>query len=352
MTLLPDLTIIIPTLNEAGHLKVLLTDLSAQHQVRLQLVISDGDSTDATLREVDQALAAFRIPIRLVNGPAGRPAQINRGAALAESNWLMILHADSRLPDPLALRTALDLLMATKKRRNDSRVAGRFCLRFAQTGPTAIPELFFAEAKARLNRADCIHGDQGILLPTVWFRELGPLPEDMPMLAETRLANQALALGEMMLFPAELITSPRRFVIEGLARRQALNALIMNCAAIHWPAFFAAALPLYRPQTENQQPLPLRGILAATHQLLRREPPREHRRIWRATGAYAAANTWQLAFWLDVTRAQLKHPVATSCLHWYDHHLANAVTSPPGQWLAMLLTWCWFQTTRRTTPPP
>jgi hypothetical protein len=262
---------------------------------------------------------------------------------------MMILHADSRLTDPRALRNAMDQLAKTAARRTDTRVAGRFRLRFALTDLPDAPGFTYYEAKARLNRSGCIHGDQGLILPTAWFRELSPLPEDLPMLAETQLADQLLTTGEMLLFGAEIITSPRRFLVEGLARRQTLNAVIMNCAAIGWTAFFTSAMPLYQTQSAAQ-PLSLRQVFTSIQNLLQQEPKCERHRIWRATGAYVAANAWQLAFWCDVHHARPAQPTHTPCLHWFDRHLAHPLSSPGGRWWATLLTWCWFQIMRRTAP--
>ena len=126
----------------------------------------------------------------------------------------------------------------------------------------------------------------------------------------------------------------------------------MNFAAIGWPTFFNAALPIYQAPAATEGPLPLATILNTIQTMLHRESPAERRRIWRATGAYVAANAWQLAFRLD-----LRHPASSGARHtpWldrYDRHLAPLVNSPAGQRLAQLLTWCWFQLVRRRAATP
>jgi hypothetical protein len=340
--MLSELTIIVPTLNEGATLPLLLDDLAAQQSVRFTLIISDGGSVDGTLL----AAAQTPFPTRIIEGPAGRPGQIDRAAALVDSRWLLLLHADSRLPERQALRSALDLLTAAVGESRDNTVAGRFRLCFATDGNLTNQQRYRLEQKARLNRPGCIHGDQGLLLATTRYRDLAPFPSIMAMLAETMLADQLLATGIMLLFPHDIVTSARRFTAEGLAARQTLNALIMNAAAIGWPAFFTSALPLYHTPAESTGTLPLARILQQIGQLLRQETPAEQRRIWRATGAYVAANAWQLVFRVDLLRAKLAPQPPTTLIDHYDRWLSPLINRPLGQRLAQWLTWCWFQLTR------
>ncbi len=342
MSMPPELTIIVPTLNEGATLPFLLGDLAAQQSVQFTLIISDGGSVDGTILAATDA----PFPTRIIEGSAGRPGQIDRAAALVDSHWLLLLHADSRLPERQALRSALDLITATAREHGDNAVAGRFRLCFANDGNLTDQQRNRLEQKARLNRPGCIHGDQGLLLATNRYRAGTPLSTAAPMLAETMLADQLLATGSMLLFPHDIVTSARRFTAEGLAARQILNALIMNAAAIGWPTFITAPLPLYQTSAESTGPLRLAEILEQIHQLLRQETTAERRRIWRATGVYVAANAWQLAFRLDLlsTRSTTKPP--TTMLDWYDRWLSPLINSPPGQYLAQWLAWCWFHLAR------
>ena len=69
----PILSVIIPTLNEQDCLPALLTDLNAQKEVNLEIIIADGGSTDDTLKRC----SAFN-PI-VVQAPCGRASQLNAG---------------------------------------------------------------------------------------------------------------------------------------------------------------------------------------------------------------------------------------------------------------------------------
>src|SRR5512145_1536444 len=108
--MIPELSIIIPTLNEAGTLSWLLADLAVQIDIGFEILVSDGDSTDGTGEVAAATLARHRLAGAVLTGTAGRGRQLNRGAARARGEWLLFLHADSRLPDPAALAESLAFL--------------------------------------------------------------------------------------------------------------------------------------------------------------------------------------------------------------------------------------------------
>ena len=85
------LSIIIPTLNESKNLPLILSDLSEFNNI-LEILIIDSTSRDKTK------------DIALINGAKfykidknNRGLQLNYGAKKAKGNWLLFIHADSRL---------------------------------------------------------------------------------------------------------------------------------------------------------------------------------------------------------------------------------------------------------------
>ena len=88
---LPTLSIIIPTLNEAIHLPLLLADLNAW-PYDFELTIVDGGSFDLTISIAQiQGLDVIKSPKK------NRGYQLKAGAKNARGDWLLFLHADSRL---------------------------------------------------------------------------------------------------------------------------------------------------------------------------------------------------------------------------------------------------------------
>ncbi|MDP2183709.1 MAG: glycosyltransferase [Actinomycetota bacterium] len=88
----PTLTVVIPTLNEAERLAVLLERLAAQTYPADAVVIADAGSTDAT-REI--AIAAGAI---VVEGGKPGPGR-NAGAAAATTDLILFLDADDEPSD-------------------------------------------------------------------------------------------------------------------------------------------------------------------------------------------------------------------------------------------------------------
>ena len=95
----PTLSIIIPTLNEAIHLPLLIADLNAW-PYNFELIIVDGGSTDLTISIAKiQGLDIIKSPQK------SRGYQLKIGASKASGDWLLFLHADSRLDKTWAKST-------------------------------------------------------------------------------------------------------------------------------------------------------------------------------------------------------------------------------------------------------
>ena len=88
----PELSVVIPCLNEAARLPLLLADLH-RGELELEILLADGGSSDATPQVAGQSGA------RLIKiHPPGRGRQLRAAANQARGDWLLFLHADSRLP--------------------------------------------------------------------------------------------------------------------------------------------------------------------------------------------------------------------------------------------------------------
>jgi rSAM/selenodomain-associated transferase 2 len=224
----PELSIIIPLLNEAGRIETTLRMLARQEGIDFEVILSDGFSTDDTLARAAALRQSLPFELTIVTGGRGRGRQLNRGTAVAGGRWLLFLHADSVFPDSAALRKGVTSLAAAAQARGEGRTAGRFTLRFDREGTDAGFGYFFCEGKARLNRDGCILGDQGFLLPRKLLERVGPLDESLPLAEDLEFALRIRRSGEFLLLPAEIITSSRRFRREGYRPRQTLNALLMG----------------------------------------------------------------------------------------------------------------------------
>jgi len=340
-----ELSIIVPVFNETETLPELFAMLAAQREVVLEVILSDGGSTDGTVDRVEKLAEEASFVTEVVQGERGRGRQLNAGARTARGETLLFLHADSSLTDPLALRRSLDALSAAVPGRGADRVAGHFALRFHRRDESPSLAYRYYEFKARLDRPGCTHGDQGFLLRRGFFRDVGPFDESLPLLEDTRLAEKIRSEGRWQLLPAEIRTSARRFETEGLYERQLLNALIMNFADIGWEAFFRAVPGIYRRQ-DGAGRLRLHPFLSEIRGLLRSLPWRERCRLWYGTGRFVRANAWQLALALDVRRHFRRgvpfEEMTTSVLDIFDRWFDRLTDHPPGRLAASALVRCWF----------
>ncbi len=342
----PELSVIIPTLNEIDALPRLLADLARQTGADFEVLVSDGGSTDATCDIAAATLAHLRMAGEVLADEAGRGRQLNRGASQARGPWLLFLHADSRLPDPLTLANGLSLLQS----KEHLCQAGHFSLRFDLPDEERHFEYFFCEVKARCGFAGTIHGDQGFLLSRAYFNELGGFREDLPVLEDTLLAEKVRSQGGWHLLTATIVTSPRRFMVEGFAERQTLNALLLNFAIIGWDVPLRRIPEVYRPQSLART-LALAPFFVLIDDCLAELPMRERARIWYHTGRFVRGNAWQPVLRRAARRAYAAgaapadvalEPVRRFC-RWFD----LLTDHPAGYLAAASLTWFWFRTRRR-----
>ena len=332
----PQLSVIIPTINESQTLPELLETLQRQKQIRLEVIVSDGGSADGTADAADEAGAI------LVRSDAGRGRQMNRAASLASAPYLLFLHADSLPTSDHQLHHALETLIATSRRTENPRIAGHFKLKFRRNLKGNERSYHYYESKSALNREECTNGDQGFLIPVEFFRELKGFDESLWFLEDQRLAEKIRSVGTWITLPGEMETSARRFEQEGLGRRMILSALIMNFHSIGLTEFFDRADTVYRNQ-ESTGRLLMTPIFQLISDLNREAGSRVSRQRWRATGRYVLGHAWQPFFYLDVVIGKLFKTGRRPLLTLHDHIFRPITNFPPFEYLAAGLTWVWFR---------
>jgi len=340
-----QLSVIIPVLNEAVSLPVLLDSLALQQDIRFEVLLCDGGSSDGSRHLVRERARQLPYPVTVVEAGRGRGRQMNAGAVAARGACLLFLHADSCFEHPQSLAAGLKTLAAQRALAPPGRLlAARFGLRFRHSRPGCSLAYFYYEAKARLNRMDCIRGDQGVLITRDDFAALGGFCEALPFLEDIRCVEQVCVRGEWLLLPHEVTTSARRFETEGLLERQVVNAIIVNAIVTGWDEFFQH-LPVYRCHGETGRLL-LLPFLDGVARLIRDQPAPWRGRFWRTTGAHVAANAWQLFWWWDVASAYRNGlspgAVKPQMLTCYERHLARLFRSALAGRLAQALVWLWF----------
>ena len=307
------LSIIIPALNEADQLPALLEDLRQQKEISFEIIVGDGGSSDATPTIVEAGGA------RLVRARRGRGTQMNAAAEWATGEYLLFLHADSRIEDSYLLSNALRAIQLAAL--ENPRVAGHFRLQFIRTSKHNGMAYRYIEEKTALNRAGTTNGDQGLLLSKEFFRHLGGFNESLPFLEDQRIAGKIRSQGTWLTLPGSLKTSARRFETEGFHRRYILMGMMMGLYSIGETSFFLRAPEVYRVQQETGK-LFLSPFFSLIWRLICQDwGALGSIRIFYRLGRYIRQNSWQIFFWLDVGLRPLLGPGRYPCLHFYDQRI-------------------------------
>ena len=203
-----SLTVIIPALNEASIIGEAIE--SARGAGAKQIIVADGGSDDATV-SIARNRGAEVVPSR-----NGRGAQLNVAAAAAQSEALLFLHADTRLP---AQSAALVLQSLT------SADFGGFRLRFAEKDF----RLRVAERMINLRTSItlCPWGDQAQFIRREVFEQVGGFRE-IPLMEDYELAVRLKPRRRTVLLNEFVVTSGRRFLRKGLIRTSLLNWRIIH----------------------------------------------------------------------------------------------------------------------------
>jgi rSAM/selenodomain-associated transferase 2 len=203
------ISVVIPTLNEAGHLPRALRQAAADGP--MEIIVADGGSRDDTVR-IAEAHGA-----RVVMCDANRARQMNAGAALARGETLLFLHADTLLPSGYRQ----EMLAAL---RAPNMVGGAF--RFALADP--FPGRWLTETttnlRSRLWRMP--YGDQALFVRRWAFDELGGFP-DQPIMEDYELVRRLRRLGKLAILDATVLTSGRRWQRLGFLRAALINKLMI-----------------------------------------------------------------------------------------------------------------------------
>jgi rSAM/selenodomain-associated transferase 2 len=341
----PEISLIVPVLNEAAELHGLFASLSAQEGIGFEVILCEGGSSDGSPQLCRELAANSAFTVLIINTPRGRGVQMNAGAAIARSDLLLFLHSDSRFSRTDALRIAVSLYREEMEKAEEP-VAARFRLCFLRRDTQPSLAYYFYESKARLNRTDCIRGDQGFLLTRTLFNSLGGFDTSLPFLEDIRLVAATAERAEWLLLPAEISTSARRFETEGLYERQVVNAIITDAIAAGWTEFFSTLPGLYHCSSVSGR-LQLFPLLDGIRTLLAAKPAAWRRPFWRSTGRHVAGNIWQLVFWLDVRSAFISglNPdgVPTRRLQWFQRNLERFTRGLLAEIITAAAVWIWFR---------
>lgn len=190
----PDISIIIPTMNEAEQLGCAIE--SCHGEGACEVVVVDGGSGDATVDIAREGAAEV-----IVVSPAQRARQMNAGAASAKGEVLVFLHADSHFV-PGALASLRETVRTT------SAVGGGFSRRF-QTGSLLLKTSCLL-GNGRGKYFGWYFGDQAIWARRESFEKAGGFPEK-PIFEDLDFSRNLRRLGPTAHITPGIVTSARRY---------------------------------------------------------------------------------------------------------------------------------------------
>jgi hypothetical protein len=200
------LSIVIPTLNEANQLRETVKPLLKHSDC--EVIIADGGSTDGTVE------LAGELGCRVIAANRGRGRQLNAGAALASGEFLLFLHADTRVP--ATFREEIQNTLGS------GAIAGAFCFQIDQPGWGLRCVECGTNLRARFLQLP--YGDQGLFLRCDDFFRLGGF-RNWPLMEDFELCRRLKKSGPIRLAPSAALTAGRRWVKLGVWRTMCVNQL-------------------------------------------------------------------------------------------------------------------------------
>jgi rSAM/selenodomain-associated transferase 2 len=206
------LSVVIPTLNEAGIIGPLVVYLRHELSGRAhEIIISDGGSTDETVSEAEAYGARAT-----VSAKRGRAHQMNHGARCSDGDVLYFLHADSKPPAGFYDQIASAV--------QAGHHAGCFRLKFDESNLMLKIYSWFTRFDFDWFR----FGDQSLFVQEDVFNEIDGFDEKLRIMEDQEIVRSIRkAGGNFLILHDEVVTSARKYRENGVIRLQAIFTLIV-----------------------------------------------------------------------------------------------------------------------------
>jgi rSAM/selenodomain-associated transferase 2 len=207
------ISMIIPTLNEADNIGLLLHHLNqSPDKNALEIIVADGQSVDGTVEKCREFAS-----VRVILTARGRAVQMNEAAMVASGEVLYFVHADTRPPLTFYsdIRTAL----------GEGYDLG--CYRFRFDSPRTLLKInnFFT----RFDRMWVRGGDQSLFMTRDSFVTLGGYRKEYVIMEEYDLIQRARDHGlKFKVIPGEILVSARKYQGNSYLRVQLANLIAFN----------------------------------------------------------------------------------------------------------------------------
>lgn len=201
------ISIIIPTYNEAASIGKLVNYLRkyGREQVR-EIIISDGGSTDETVRIAEQAGAVV-----FVSPQKGRAVQMNFAVTKASADIFYFVHADIFPP----VNFADEIIKVVQ----DGFDFGRYRSKYDSSNLMLKINAWFT----RFNWFICYGGDQTLFISRKLFEQSGGFKNELLIMEEFEFCGRLMKQGRYKIFSDTALISARKYTGRSWLRVQLAN---------------------------------------------------------------------------------------------------------------------------------
>ncbi len=209
---MPGISVVIPALDEESLIEEAILSVREAEEV----IVVDGGSRDRT-RDRAKAVGA-----RVLTAVRGRGPQLDGGARECKGDWLVFLHADTRLEPGWT---------AELRAVSDRFVGGAF--RFAVRSERPAFRVIEAGVRLRCVLFHLPYGDQALFARREAYAACGGFPP-LPFMEDLAFVGRLRAFGPLALLRKRAFTSPRRWEAEGVVRTTAHHLWLLTRYAGGW----------------------------------------------------------------------------------------------------------------------
>ena len=202
-----SLSIIIPTLNEAKNLPLLLSDLAEIKEIS-EIIVIDSNSKDAT-KDIASIYGAKCFNTMEQN----RGFQLNKGAKSAKGNWLLFIHADSRLNQNWSKEISNILSLDNKF---------IYFFRFKVNNNSLIFRFLELIVNLRTLILKTPYGDQGLLINREIYFKYGGY-KNIPIMEDIDFINRLKVNECLCELNSSILTSSRKWQKKNLLYQSIIN---------------------------------------------------------------------------------------------------------------------------------